>query len=110
MIVGAGPFGERLMFFGNWKKENGMAFPTIQQEYQLRENFKPPTKRKLRLYYLSIRALHPAPSLSSQYIAPPMAWISLPTIPLAMPEKPLDRKSTRLNSSHVKISYAVFCL
>src|SRR5690606_41786378 len=25
-------------------------------------------------------------------------------------EEPLDRKSTRLNSSHVKISYAVFCL
>src|SRR5690606_40723432 len=24
--------------------------------------------------------------------------------------KPIDRKSTRLNSSHVKISYAVFCL
>src|SRR5690606_41491499 len=26
------------------------------------------------------------------------------------PSLPLDRKSTRLNSSHVKISYAVFCL
>src|SRR5690606_41865271 len=26
------------------------------------------------------------------------------------PDKLLDRKSTRLNSSHVKISYAVFCL
>src|SRR5207302_8723723 len=27
------------------------------------------------------------------------------------PEQPvIDRKSTRLNSSHVKISYAVFCL
>src|SRR5436309_4222461 len=26
------------------------------------------------------------------------------------PETPVDRKSTRLNSSHVKISYAVFCL
>src|SRR5207302_7667486 len=26
------------------------------------------------------------------------------------PDDPLDRKSTRLNSSHVKISYAVFCL
>src|SRR5690606_41663630 len=26
------------------------------------------------------------------------------------PEKLGDRKSTRLNSSHVKISYAVFCL
>src|SRR5690606_41104388 len=25
-------------------------------------------------------------------------------------EGPRDRKSTRLNSSHVKISYAVFCL
>src|SRR5690606_39928270 len=26
------------------------------------------------------------------------------------PRTPTDRKSTRLNSSHVKISYAVFCL
>src|SRR3989442_2806367 len=26
------------------------------------------------------------------------------------PEVPRDRKSTRLNSSHVRISYAVFCL
>src|SRR5690606_41926446 len=26
------------------------------------------------------------------------------------PRRGLDRKSTRLNSSHVKISYAVFCL
>src|SRR5690606_41959247 len=28
----------------------------------------------------------------------------------AVPVTPEDRKSTRLNSSHVKISYAVFCL
>src|SRR5690606_40514678 len=28
----------------------------------------------------------------------------------AVGEQPVDRKSTRLNSSHVKISYAVFCL
>src|SRR5690625_5708131 len=27
-----------------------------------------------------------------------------------LPDVPLDRKSTRLNSSHVAISYAVFCL
>src|SRR5690554_5016954 len=27
-----------------------------------------------------------------------------------VPEVRLDRKSTRLNSSHVRISYAVFCL
>src|SRR5690606_41498344 len=30
--------------------------------------------------------------------------------PLSQPALQLDRKSTRLNSSHVKISYAVFCL
>src|SRR5688572_13424487 len=28
----------------------------------------------------------------------------------ALPPPPLDRKSTRLNSSHSQISYAVFCL
>src|SRR5258708_27470346 len=28
----------------------------------------------------------------------------------SMPNNPLDRKSTRLNSSHQIISYAVFCL
>src|SRR5690625_5492225 len=30
--------------------------------------------------------------------------------PAARPQSGLDRKSTRLNSSHVAISYAVFCL
>src|SRR5437868_12715885 len=29
---------------------------------------------------------------------------------IARPDRSLDRKSTRLNSSHVSISYAVFCL
>src|SRR5690606_41528284 len=32
------------------------------------------------------------------------------TIGGMIPRKTIDRKSTRLNSSHVKISYAVFCL
>src|SRR5690606_40925436 len=32
------------------------------------------------------------------------------SIPLALFAAAGDRKSTRLNSSHVKISYAVFCL
>src|SRR5690606_40692033 len=33
------------------------------------------------------------------------------TVNISSPNTPgLDRKSTRLNSSHVKISYAVFCL
>src|SRR5690554_7258625 len=34
---------------------------------------------------------------------------SLRTLPQALKEVLEDRKSTRLNSSHVRISYAVFC-
>src|SRR5258708_21146042 len=39
-----------------------------------------------------------------------LAWLSHPgsTRPILAPEQ--DRKSTRLNSSHQIISYAVFCL
>src|SRR5690606_39880549 len=33
-----------------------------------------------------------------------------PACPVPDTRRRLDRKSTRLNSSHVKISYAVFCL
>src|SRR5207302_10874344 len=37
--------------------------------------------------------------------------ILFPPIPAPLPAPPSqDRKSTRLNSSHVKTSYAVFCL
>src|SRR3984893_18834215 len=37
--------------------------------------------------------------------------MSSSSIPASSPrEKNIDRKSTRLNSSHVAISYAVFCL
>src|SRR2546430_13300400 len=34
----------------------------------------------------------------------------VPAIPLRQDSSPADRKSTRLNSSHSQISYAVFCL
>src|SRR5690606_30518560 len=40
----------------------------------------------------------------------PAARSSGPVSPAPPPRRPRDRKSTRLNSSHVKISYAVFCL
>src|SRR5699024_11663184 len=54
--------------------------------------------------------------------SPPLAWKptsthatdSRPPLPypwpFCVPTEPADRKSTRLNSSHVSISYAVFCL
>src|SRR3712207_7348386 len=42
----------------------------------------------------------------------PEAVRALLSAPPVAPEdpRPLDRKSTRLNSSHANISYAVFCL
>src|SRR3712207_9021867 len=41
---------------------------------------------------------------------PPPALVPHPDSPLTAPLSRRDRKSTRLNSSHANISYAVFCL
>src|SRR5690606_39405147 len=55
----------------------------------------------------------PAPRRRWKPSSPPSATSSRPPAPLSptgrLPPRS-DRKSTRLNSSHVKISYAVFCL
>src|SRR2546427_12295944 len=48
--------------------------------------------------------------LSAQIIRQPVkAYAAMMNLPLPLPAH-LDRKSTRLNSSHSQISYAVFCL
>src|SRR5690606_41703866 len=70
--------------------------------------------------YDDIRALHSFPTRrSSDLVSSPAWWqASAPLHRLPVLLAPLallslacpDRKSTRLNSSHVKISYAVFCL
>src|SRR5439155_21437952 len=44
-----------------------------------------------------------SPSTAARAVTTPSMWSSAP-------RRPPDRKSTRLNSSHVAISYAVFCL
>src|SRR5438874_10527167 len=54
----------------------------------------------------------------SLHDALPISWAALGTTaqlglrasPVRTWSQPKDRKSTRLNSSHVEISYAVFCL
>src|SRR5690606_41275917 len=43
-------------------------------------------------------------------LAPRAPMVAAHPAPLIGPGEVTDRKSTRLNSSHVKISYAVFCL
>src|SRR5690606_39710974 len=46
----------------------------------------------------------------SRSTAPPQASRWAAALSTSSTTKDRDRKSTRLNSSHVKISYAVFCL
>src|SRR3712207_6847742 len=41
---------------------------------------------------------------------PPLSAVQVPPISFPPHGQKLDRKSTRLNSSHANISYAVFCL
>src|SRR3712207_8414833 len=57
-----------------------------------------------------------APVAARDEVGPPAAdraryqgWVGMASPGVAQPQH-LDRKSTRLNSSHANISYAVFCL
>src|SRR5690606_41417203 len=59
------------------------------------------------LYTLSLHDALPISSMRAS-ISTPLPVPSAPSRPRRDRER--DRKSTRLNSSHVKISYAVFCL
>src|SRR5690606_41251096 len=52
----------------------------------------------------------PPDRVTRQQVPPRMKKASGETEAFPHSGRSLDRKSTRLNSSHVKISYAVFCL
>src|SRR5438445_7459571 len=57
------------------------------------------------------RALVDDPPRERRVAAYPVLLHREPLVePLGRPDVLLDRKSTRLNSSHANISYAVFCL
>src|SRR2546426_7202333 len=65
----------------------------------------------LEIHVLRPRRTHESPS---RFALVRIFVASLPTSGSVRPKhprtSPLDRKSTRLNSSHLVISYAVFCL
>src|SRR5690606_40067502 len=69
-----------------------------------------------RLYTLSLHDALPIYPLAQMTLGPRVQAHALaqdaPALMIAtgLALRSLDRKSTRLNSSHVKISYAVFCL
>src|SRR5690606_41466067 len=52
----------------------------------------------------------PPPAATAGTTSPPPPEVDWDVPERDLPREPLDRKSTRLNSSHVKISYAVSCL
>src|SRR5688572_30936209 len=62
---------------------------------------RPGSPARLALGARRLENIH-APGRVGQHDLPPVQVESLPAAP--------DRKSTRLNSSHSQISYAVFCL
>src|SRR6266403_2840613 len=56
------------------------------------------------IYTLSLHDALPIRRMTAVSVRVPASWQTPPLVGR------LDRKSTRLNSSHVEISYAVFCL
>src|SRR2546430_9797680 len=71
--------------------------------------FRSSSGAKQTLYNLVMAVIDPG----DEAIIPAPYWVSYPDMVLladGLPVMPLDRKSTRLNSSHSQISYAVFCL
>src|SRR5438128_3137396 len=67
------------------------------------------------LFFLMIRrpprsTLFPYTTLFRSYQEAPLRPCSQRPLSISMERQTLDRKSTRLNSSHGSISYAVFCL
>src|SRR5690625_6321665 len=75
----------------------------------------PILQRSLVLILLRARR-GPSSSFSSSFLPPPWAesplarWLRACSPQALVPVTTQDRKSTRLNSSHVSISYSVFCL
>src|SRR5436305_7156983 len=74
----------------------------------------------LALFVLAVAAVAAAPAPAApqggcapslEILTPGAQAVCKPAAPSTAPAQPeLDRKSTRLNSSHVRTPYAVFCL
>src|SRR5690606_40067620 len=73
-----------------------------------RQNGKTHLLRTLALYWAFVERWPLTLGMSTNLEYAAEAWQA--AVDKAQSTPALDRKSTRLNSSHVKISYAVFCL
>src|SRR5438874_8231341 len=87
-------------------------FSYISRDHRALHSF--PTRRSSDLHpaILNDRGLEPALQSLANRAPFPVTIVGVPSNREggAVGERLEDRKSTRLNSSHVEISYAVFCL
>src|SRR5204863_9764221 len=77
-----------------------------------RSNFEPPEKLREKVFFENLTPLYPQDHIKLETAGENLSGRVLDLmIPIGKGQRGLiDRKSTRLNSSHVEISYAVFCL
>src|SRR5436190_7700656 len=89
--------------------------PIIYNSYQLLLICNPPVLFA-RLFFVIVRrpprsTLFPYTTLFRSVVDAPVGALLLPhETGVLVGDRPVDRKSTRLNSSHTVISYAVFCM
>src|SRR5947209_15896723 len=62
------------------------------------------------IYTLSLHDALPISRILAQNLVHVRIWLPSKRAPYRFDGSQIDRKSTRLNSSHANISYAVFCL
>src|SRR5690242_296712 len=66
--------------------------------------------RQSRVFSLAPGAVAEQWQVNQAYGEDAVGWLMEPPLAVFTPGMTVDRKSTRLNSSHMSISYAVFCL
>src|SRR5690606_39616231 len=80
-------------------------FPSRTNILVLGIDYTDPNNAVARSDTIILTTINPLQPYVGMLSIPRDLWVSIPGF-----GKHTDRKSTRLNSSHVKISYAVFCL
>src|SRR5207245_9447135 len=87
------------------------SFPTRRSSDLTRKQTLPSSPTPFRIRFPPSISLRSPPPRSANSLLRPSLWIRIPSPSPSIPTAVrIDRKSTRLNSSHGSISYAVFCL
>src|SRR5690625_154645 len=85
-----------------------LLFTLLSRFVEHREGFPTRIVKSIWVFAFSLSIIGLIAGSITMWSAPPRTEVFSP--PLVNEHEKTDRKSTRLNSSHVAISYAVFCL